>query len=98
MARRGGDHAGLGLPGTKQHERLQARGDTRDADAGNALAEDGNELVAARRDLRLQGAGYSSAGGSVRHAPALVIGYACPPPHAFAPALARLAAALVYDR
>ena len=60
--------------------------------------EAGVIAAAARRDLRLQGAGYSSAGGSVRHAPALVIGYACPPPHAFAPALARLAAALVYDR
>ena len=54
--------------------------------------------AAARRDLRLLGAGYSSAGDPARHAPALVIGYACPPPHAFAPALARLTAALVYER
>jgi len=60
--------------------------------------EAGVIAAAARRDLRLEGAGYSSAGESARHAPALVIGYACPPPHAFAPALARLAAALVYDR
>jgi GntR family transcriptional regulator/MocR family aminotransferase len=60
--------------------------------------EAGVIAAAARRDLRLLGAGYASAGGPARHAPALVIGYACPPPHAFAPALARLTAALVYDR
>ena len=60
--------------------------------------EAGVVAAAARHDLRLLGAGDTSPGGPARHAPALVIGYACPAPHAFAPALARLTAALVYDR
>ncbi len=54
--------------------------------------------AAARDDLTVTGLGYYSALEPDRRAPGLVIGYARPPQHAFLTALARLCAALGYDK
>lgn len=56
-------------------------------------SESGVVADGARRGLALQGLADFGLGGQ-QHAPALVVGYANPPPHAFTTALARLCAVL----
>ena len=60
--------------------------------------EAGVTAAAAREDLTVMGLGYYSALEPDQGAPGLVIGYARPPQHAFVTALARLCAALGYDK
>jgi GntR family transcriptional regulator/MocR family aminotransferase len=60
--------------------------------------ETGVIAAAAREDLRVMGLDYYAALDADQRGPGLVIGYARPPQHAFAAALARLCAALGYDK